>query len=572
MLKINAKKNNNNNAHKQQKEILLEVKTYLSKFHPQQELIVSRYNNCLTIAPDLQKTLLTPEPILETIEEILEEPSEMTATDEYGNEIVFKEEADYSVIDEIISETEEVYEYIEKNEIDNEEVSEFKTNVKMENQVDEPWLIDEMKNSKLTLNTKFGKQVIYKCFQCSKVMQSSEEMKMHLIDHMDNKIHVDETVNDDYGEEIVEETVVPMLPKIYKSTQPKINAVLKPSNNTWMNDEIKKNRGIVKTENGPKYIYKCLECDYNCSGENTFRKHLQKFHQTSVHDLKAHYHSASDVNCCLDCGLKFKNAAAYKTHANCHFLFETISSQSSLLTCQDCRVVFFKDVHLSTHYRRHGADNMYDKIPSIGVLYKQGKLHNKPIHAEIDVPDDEAFNCGYCTRKFATADSCFAHQMVVHATSYICPLCQRDFDGPRSAKHYTQHLQNKHSEVFPSIMFSCTYCAEAFSTIFDKLSHMKICNERKFISDSDGKKFFTKADLIKHVKFISGECVFKCPSCHKKCRSPSDLQIHVRSHTLERPYPCSQCSKAFRTLSARSSHMETHTGFEIEVSLNELFI
>lgn len=318
----------------------------------------------------------------------------------------------------------------------------------------------------------------------------------------------------------------------------------------WVKDEIIKSKEVIESEDGPKIVYNCARCNYVSNTGPGFRYHLISKHiknrdfETEVErkplDLVTVRYQASkprtrkfkdSKNSCSVCCLKFKEVRALNTHESAHELFDVIASSMNYPQCDECRMMFCSFGDLNTHHMRHDTEMASELIPAIGILHRQG------VQLSLPVPDDAIadgvlkWSCGHCTRKFQSDEAAKHHQLLFHAVTFECPIDKREFTGSKAFSHYNQHLKNKHPEMFPNLTFPCTFCRLEFTSIYEKLAHMKICSEKKYGCDHCNKKFFKKNDLIAHIKFVTGEVVFQCEMCSKACETASDLQIHLRSHT-----------------------------------------
>lgn len=263
---------------------------------------------------------------------------------------------------------------------------------------------------------------------------------------------------------------------------------------------------------------------------------------------------------CSTCGLFFKHH--YKTHLECHKTFKQLAPSLHLPKCDQCKIVFGNheahQTHITTHSDSVKALAIY---PSDGLAYFGGKKFKEPSGTADNAVDEASpFKCGHCLAMFWEESECITHQMMLHINPLICPIDLLEFSGSRGMTLFNFHMKNKHPELFPDLKYNCTYCHEEFSTIFQKLNHMKnSCDEKKLNCDGCGKRFFSKVKLAHHLRTEKGLLKYECEICQKRCLNSMDLKIHQRCHDDSRPYPCSLCPSAFKTSAARSSHMEIHS-------------
>lgn len=316
----------------------------------------------------------------------------------------------------------------------------------------------------------------------------------------------------------------------------------------WVRKEISLRKKMVRNTNGVmRPIYQCIYCKQHSSNSASgFRYHLVSKHLNdrnldNLHELDQ---PCTDVesfayrtkNICYVCCLKFKDQKLLLAHQACHDLLSVISECYLFPSCSTCSALFIDEITLNLHLANH--ENDLDVLQPISVPHGEIMLLGKMIH-NMEPKDHQtsiegfAWSCGHCSLKFSKEVFCRFHLLMFHAQSFECPVDKRNFSGFKSVSLFCHHLRNKHSEYFPDLSFPCTFCKLEFSSVYDKLSHMKGCSLKKFSCDHCGKKFFKKSELVSHLKFVSGELTFPCNACNKKCETLSDLKIHMRSHTKE---------------------------------------
>lgn len=297
-----------------------------------------------------------------------------------------------------------------------------------------------------------------------------------------------------------------------------------------------------------------------CGETFTDMKEL-KLHSSAVHKKKEV--TTREYPSC--CGVMFKEPKYLKMHENAHESFNAVLSYLPWFNCEECKIHFSNDKDLETHNKLHESEALTDKFELIPrpSAFEDHFLKNKNLssnNSEI-LPEGCSFGiCGHCGKK-KSLDDIKLHLLFFHTTTIECPLENRIFEGNKQIRLFVIHLKNKHPEIFDKgVEYTCTYCNANFPTTFERLAHMKICDNKKYICVSHcGKRFKSEWLLNKHIQTIQGgDDRFKCNLCGKVCLSKSDLQIHMRSHTNERPYVCTICDKAFKTSANRSSHMDVH--------------
>lgn len=356
-------------------------------------------------------------------------------------------------------------------------------------------------------------------------------------------------------------------------------------------------RVVVEHEGGHKDAWKCPECSKVYSSRDGLRNHIKLEHsdtfsveqssdtsQERLHYDKKEAHedllnllktkrrtlrSDKVASSCKECGIEFINRTAKKEktcriHQECHKVLQVVSPFYQLPKCEVTKTLFSNDEDLTKFLTN---DERFFEIPTEGMTTKVSKQFRKST-GNAETSDPEAWKCGHCRVSYQTEVECIAHVMILHSKKLVCPIDHMVFEGSRGIGLFNTHMRNRHSDMFPDLIISCTYCRAEFSSVFEKLSHMKKCSEKKFECDHCSRKFFTKIELIRHLKIVSGEISYVCEICSKPCSSTMDLKLHRTAHTNQKSYACSypHCSKAFKTPAARSSHMETHSNVSYSCS------
>lgn len=243
---------------------------------------------------------------------------------------------------------------------------------------------------------------------------------------------------------------------------------------------------ITSNDGEQKNRFTCQTCSYSCLNVDTLKKHVKLVHMNDPNREKTIMKSKYS---CDPCWLKFRDQINYDIHLKCHQLFEVIAPIVELPKCDECRCLFVNDIDLGTHLSRHDdPELLFEPILSEGTaMNARFVMEILMPEDEIEIDDDIAWKCGHCTRKFSDEVECRKHQLIFHARRFVCPIDNREFF--RLPTHaFSQHLKKCHPELFPDIPIDCTYCHQVFTTIYDKLAHMKNCDEKKFICHC-GKSF-----------------------------------------------------------------------------------
>lgn len=428
----------------------------------------------------------------------------------------------------------------------------------------------EIQQSKLVIDIVDGSEIIWKCKRCvsNRIFRSEAGLKVHIrYSHIRNQQIPAKFIsryriefNDGNGKK--EGWKCPECFKILKSRDG-IRNHIKFEHPTLANEsfsnESSTSKDIInnqwsRTANTPNAIE-----DY---------EELQNLLERKRRTLKIE----ANANLCKDCGIQFVNGTSkkeksFEIHKECHKIFSVVSQYYQFPKCEVTNTIFVNNEDLEKFSSDQQA---YKLFPYEGMISKISVKIKEAVGSASSNDDDlDAWKCGHCGERYLTENECNSHVMLLHSRKLICPVDHMEFEGNRGISHFNIHMKNKHSEMFPDLVIFCTYCREEFSSVFEKLAHMKHCSEKKFECDHCSSKFFTKTVLTRHLKIAFGEIAYVCEVCSKTCSSTMDLKLHRTSHTNQRLYVCSypNCKKAFKTPAARSSHMETHANVNYCCSL-----
>lgn len=353
------------------------------------------------------------------------------------------------------------------------------------------WIRKKIKKCEIPLQTSFGPRNQWCCDICTsfKCFNTENAFRLHLKGHLED-FTIEKTIegSDDQFTRI----------KVTAEDQSIIEQRM------WIRDQIQSQREFILTNEGAKATWSCSQCDYVTHKRDRFRVHLQKVHTTIV--LRG-----PSKHSCLECRLRFDGENHLVVHKNCHRIFDVIAPYAMYPECSACKMLFVSNEDLQMHLERHKdqPENLQEPIVAVGVIFRNGEtfVDDSIDKDQSDLFDENALTCGHCLLKFASEEECKQHLMLFHATSFVCPFDLRVFDGIPTLS-FGNHLRHFHPEIFPDLEITCSFCKMQFDTVYEKLAHMKNCKAKKFHCDHCDKSFFRKAELIHHLKVVTGLMVF----------------------------------------------------------------
>ncbi|XP_026330884.1 zinc finger protein 501-like [Hyposmocoma kahamanoa] len=194
------------------------------------------------------------------------------------------------------------------------------------------------------------------------------------------------------------------------------------------------------------------------------------------------------------------------------------------------------------HQNREVCDRLYRVKKRCKKKMKRGKLG--PIQCVV---------CGLMT----VCRSAMETHMRTHTGEkpFPCELCSQRFPSKGALKRHstTNHSQRERK-------FTCETCGNSFYTKSDIITHMRIhTDEKPYVCPFCSKPFRQIASLIRHKRVHTGEKPFSCPECGKKFSDKNLVNKHLHVHSDERKFSCHLCNKAVKTKTALNTHMKLHS-------------
>lgn len=558
-----------------------------------ESLVVLRYNQCFAVVPESKRELMQnfqswqPRVHLNRIERGIKEPeekkvqllepeAELKMNPEYLDFIV--SEVDENVYDEIIVEEDQCYsnealkvefefeamEATEEELIENNDGSSMPQKHKPSKEQRE-WANETVKSSYRLEKSEDGVAPVWDCTICQSKFNSAQAIRLHLL-----------------AKHISEEEAVEFLSDDIKD---------------WLKKESRERRVLIETLDGNKLQWTCGICNFSCLSNKTFRTHLIETHIQKTKPVRADassktmsYHQkqwiqshikheeeentwtclkcnqnfnaektlrkhllehASQLTSedfkeigpnqtsrlkkvgktesrwtCKECWFQFSAQRSYDSHMKLHETLKAMNQFTEVHQCEECNMFFRSIEDLSVHVDGH-SEGASVLVPAEGIALQKTILFKR-----LPLPNDAqggSSSCGHCGRKVDDDVNCRSHLLLHHVNPLICPKDGRQF---KAMQPYISHLQKVHSELFPTSLL-CTHCKVSFDNIYDRLAHMKQCEEKKFTCDHCDKKYSNKNYLSSHLKREMGLTICTCQVCGKNFKAKDELKIHMRSHTKE---------------------------------------
>jgi KRAB domain-containing zinc finger protein len=227
----------------------------------------------------------------------------------------------------------------------------------------------------------------------------------------------------------------------------------------------------------------------------------------------------------------------WASSTSCHY-FHTLKTTmthpgnvKNLFPCFKCKKLFMTHRYI------------YDHIKSCEVLPKSIE------------PTNDIFKCCKCSTEFDNEDelACHRHSVCLDASSYVCPMCGKDFGTLRQFQNHKQTHKER-----SSICDVCGFKARTEDALKrHKLTHSDQRSHKCLVCPAAFKNVYS---LGQHNR-IHEDRKYECHYCQKKFRNVENLKLHFASHKelkFLRKYQCPMCDKTFAIKRDRERHMKSH--------------
>ena len=129
---------------------------------------------------------------------------------------------------------------------------------------------------------------------------------------------------------------------------------------------------------------------------------------------------------------------------------------------------------------------------------------------------------------------------------FPCEVCGKIFGrNSHLRRHSNLHTREK--------VFKCTICTKEFTQQNNLKAHVQRHNKDK--QDDKKVEFIDKVNLPTYKR--TGDSIFQCKECGKKCKQRTDIVRHMAVHNPIKMFPCNVCGKRLSRKDKLIAHKKT---------------
>ncbi|KAK7082203.1 hypothetical protein SK128_010072, partial [Halocaridina rubra] len=336
-------------------------------------------------------------------------------------------------------------------------------------------------------------------------------------------------------------------------------------------------------------LFKCEICAKTFSFNLSLKKHMilhtnkkeyvcdicgkEYFHKSG---LKLHMvkHTVEKELKCFLCGTLFSSISLLSEHMALHtkefeckicgvlftsksLLFDHVTMHTGILRCEICEETFpdseslvqHRTLHHSfTHSEKEFTENSMSEIScdKINVKVEEGSVPYESIGIECIVKKEEAD---------IPSDSIKVEDGIVSSNNAYMGT---DVNG-LNTNNAEGSLGQENLNLITGTNCTSVNTQGAFPAENVTNQDLNSQSERRFQCSICGKRFHSRANLLRHEVVHSGVKMFQCTICGKQFSREYNLMTHSRMHTEEKNFKCDICGKGFYWKSCLSRHMGVHT-------------
>ncbi|XP_031210047.1 zinc finger protein 260-like [Mastomys coucha] len=267
-------------------------------------------------------------------------------------------------------------------------------------------------------------------------------------------------------------------------------------------------------------------------------------------------------------------------------------AQVQTFECKVCGKLFYKNSHLTQHFKMHKEKRCHKGNNCEPVLNIQPKL---PKHQSLGV-GEEPYTCNDDEKYIHQKSEKSVQQKIIGNGRIVWgkPVCSVQQNPHKDEKSHEFSVSGKtisKSDLHPletphryERVYECNACGKTFSHtphVYSQsgahsakkpyecedcqqsrllVSQPAQMQEKRYVCNVCGKAFYKRAHLHAHQRTHTGEKPYDCKECGKSFRLKSFLVVHQRIHTGEKPFACGTCGKSFKQRTSLYTHIRIHTG------------
>ncbi|EAT38620.1 AAEL009502-PA [Aedes aegypti] len=282
-------------------------------------------------------------------------------------------------------------------------------------------------------------------------------------------------------------------------------------------------------------------------------KKFKKFDILRTHCRQVHEQRCPYVSCC---GARYETLKKLQEHILFHInpaAFRCELCNKNLKTMQNL-IQHRKVVHVPRDDNSFNCKLCPEKFTARYMLYD---------HMKYQHTGDKNIECGHCSRRFFDMRKLSDHMRYKHqkGNEIICDICSKVFT---SKSNFERHQLSFHNDA----RVNCPLCKKSLKNEYSLQAHMERHREATMDIKCEfcDKRSPTVNAMRQHVRAVhtNQERNYKCTYCDKAFLRKNNLKTHITIHTGELLYGCESCEKRCRTAGNLYAHRKKYHPEEFE--------